>query len=142
MLTGAKALDREGFYYAPTILDCTGVDRPDCITKELFGPVLSVDTFDSEQEAIDKANSTVFGLAAGIFTTNLTRAHRVSKRIKSGIVWINTYRVVSPLAPFGGFGLSGHGREGGTSAALEYTTTRTVWLRTSDEPISDPFVMR
>ncbi|SAL84468.1 aldehyde dehydrogenase [Caballeronia arvi] len=142
VLTGAKALDREGFYYAPTILDCTGVDRPDCITKELFGPVLSVDTFASEQEAIDKANSTVFGLAAGIFTTNLTRAHRVSKRIKSGIVWINTYRVVSPLAPFGGFGLSGHGREGGLSAALEYTTTRTVWLRTSDEPISDPFVMR
>ena len=142
VLTGAKALDREGFYYAPTILDCTGVDRPDCITKELFGPVLSVDTFASEQEAIDKANSTVFGLAAGIFTTNLTRAHRVSKRIKSGIVWINTYRVVSPLAPFGGFGLSGHGREGGLSAALEYTTTRTVWLRTSDDPISDPFVMR
>ena len=141
-LTGAKALDREGFYYAPTILDCTGVDRPDCITKELFGPVLSVDTFTTEQEAIDKANSTVFGLAAGIFTTNLTRAHRVSKRIKSGIVWINTYRVVSPLAPFGGFGLSGHGREGGLSAALEYTTTRTVWLRTSDDPISDPFVMR
>jgi aldehyde dehydrogenase (NAD+) len=142
VLAGAKALDRDGFYYAPTILDCTGVDRPDCITKELFGPVLSVDTFTSEQEAIEKANSTVFGLAAGIFTTNLTRAHRVSKRIKSGIVWINTYRVVSPLAPFGGFGLSGHGREGGLSAALEYTTTRTVWLRTSDDPISDPFVMR
>ncbi|WP_244817454.1 aldehyde dehydrogenase [Caballeronia sp. Lep1P3] len=141
-LTGAKTLERDGFYYAPTILDCTGVDRPDCITKELFGPVLSVDTFTSEEEAIAKANSTVFGLAAGIFTTNLTRAHRVSKRIKSGIVWINTYRVVSPLAPFGGFGLSGHGREGGMSAALEYTTTRTVWLRTSDDPISDPFVMR
>ncbi|MBC8830765.1 aldehyde dehydrogenase family protein, partial [Escherichia coli] len=79
---------------------------------------------------------------AGIFTTNLTRAHRVSKRVRSGIVWINTYRVVSPLVPFGGFGLSGHGREGGLSAALEYTTTKSVWLRTSDEPISDPFVMR
>ena len=142
VLAGAKSLDRNGFYYAPTILDCTGVSFPDCITKELFGPVLSVDTFATEDEAIEKANSTVYGLAAGIFTTNLTRAHRVSKRIKSGIVWINTYRAVSPLAPFGGFGLSGHGREGGFSAALEYTTTRTVWLRTSDEPISDPFVMR
>jgi (Z)-2-((N-methylformamido)methylene)-5-hydroxybutyrolactone dehydrogenase len=142
VLAGAKKIDRDGFYYAPTILDCSGIDRPDCITKELFGPVLSVDTFTTEQEAIEKANSTEFGLAAGIFTTNLTRAHRVSKRVKSGIVWINTYRVVSPLAPFGGFGLSGHGREGGLSAALEYTTTRTVWLRTSDEPISDPFVMR
>jgi (Z)-2-((N-methylformamido)methylene)-5-hydroxybutyrolactone dehydrogenase len=142
VLTGGKSLDREGFYYAPTIVDCSGVDRPDCITTELFGPVLAVDTFTTEEEAIQKANSTVYGLAAGIFTSNLTRAHRVSKRIKSGIVWINTYRVVSPLAPFGGFGLSGHGREGGMSAALEYTTTRTVWLRTSDEPISDPFVMR
>jgi (Z)-2-((N-methylformamido)methylene)-5-hydroxybutyrolactone dehydrogenase len=142
VLAGGKSLDREGFYYAPTIVDCSGVDRPDCITTELFGPVLAVDTFTTEDEAIQKANSTVYGLAAGIFTSNLTRAHRVSKRIKSGIVWINTYRVVSPLAPFGGFGLSGHGREGGMSAALEYTTTRTVWLRTSDEPISDPFVMR
>jgi (Z)-2-((N-methylformamido)methylene)-5-hydroxybutyrolactone dehydrogenase len=104
--------------------------------------VLSVDTFDTEQEAIDKANGTAYGLAAGIFTNHLARAHRVSKRVRSGIVWINTYRAVSPLVPFGGFGLSGHGREGGFAAALEYTTTKSVWLRTSDEPIGDPFVMR
>jgi aldehyde dehydrogenase (NAD+) len=142
VLTGAKRLERDGYYYAPTILDCTAVENADSITKELFGPVLSVDTFASEQEAIDKANGTAYGLAAGIFTTNLTRAHRVSKRVRSGIVWINTYRAVSPLVPFGGFGLSGHGREGGLSAALEYTTTKSVWLRTSDDPISDPFVMR
>jgi aldehyde dehydrogenase (NAD+) len=142
VLTGAKRLERDGYYYAPTILDCTGVENADSITKELFGPVLSVDTFACEQEAIDKANGTAYGLAAGIFTTNLTRAHRVSKRVRSGIVWINTYRAVSPLVPFGGFGLSGHGREGGLSAALEYTTTKSVWLRTSDDPISDPFVMR
>ncbi|RQS09111.1 aldehyde dehydrogenase [Burkholderia sp. Bp8998] len=142
VLAGGKRLARDGYYYAPTILDCTGVEHADSITTELFGPVLSVDTFDSEQEAIEKANSTAYGLAAGIFTTNLTRAHRVSKRVRSGIVWINTYRAVSPLVPFGGFGLSGHGREGGLSAALEYTTTKSVWLRTSDEPISDPFVMR
>ncbi|RQR27038.1 aldehyde dehydrogenase [Burkholderia sp. Bp9142] len=142
VLAGGKQLERDGYYYAPTILDCTGVEQADSITTELFGPVLSVDTFDSEQEAIEKANSTAYGLAAGIFTTNLTRAHRVSKRVRSGIVWINTYRAVSPLVPFGGFGLSGHGREGGLSAALEYTTTKSVWLRTSDDPISDPFVMR
>ncbi|MPV68212.1 aldehyde dehydrogenase [Burkholderia sp. BE17] len=142
VLAGGKKLERDGYYYAPTILDCTGVENADSITTELFGPVLSVDTFESEQEAIEKANSTVYGLAAGIFTTNLTRAHRVSKRVRSGIVWINTYRAVSPLVPFGGFGLSGHGREGGLSAALEYTTTKSVWLRTSDDPISDPFVMR
>jgi aldehyde dehydrogenase (NAD+) len=142
VLAGGNRLARDGYYYAPTILDCTGVEHADSITTELFGPVLSVDTFESEQEAIDKANSTAYGLAAGIFTTNLTRAHRVSKHVRSGIVWINTYRAVSPLVPFGGFGLSGHGREGGLSAALEYTTTKSVWLRTSDDPISDPFVMR
>jgi (Z)-2-((N-methylformamido)methylene)-5-hydroxybutyrolactone dehydrogenase len=142
ILTGGKAIERAGYYYAPTILDCTGVENADSITTELFGPVLSVDTFTTEQEAIAKANSTAFGLAAGIFTTNLTRAHRVSKRVRSGVVWINTYRAVSPLVPFGGFGLSGHGREGGFAAALEYTTTKSVWLRTSDDPISDPFVMR
>ncbi|MGF6821090.1 acyl-CoA reductase-like NAD-dependent aldehyde dehydrogenase [Paraburkholderia atlantica] len=142
VLAGGNALQRDGYYYAPTILDCTGVSNADSITTELFGPVLSVDTFTTEQEAIDKANSTVYGLAAGIFTSNLTRAHRVSRRVRSGIVWINTYRAVSPLVPFGGFGLSGHGREGGMAAALEYTTTKSVWLRTSDEPISDPFVMR
>ncbi|RQR34516.1 MULTISPECIES: aldehyde dehydrogenase [unclassified Burkholderia] len=142
VLAGGKRLERDGYYYAPTILDCTGVAQADSITTELFGPVLSVDTFESEQEAIEKANGTAYGLAAGIFTTNLTRAHRVSKRVRSGIVWINTYRAVSPLVPFGGFGLSGHGREGGLSAALEYTTTKSVWLRTSDDPIGDPFVMR
>ncbi|MGN7980060.1 aldehyde dehydrogenase [Burkholderia sp. 22313] len=142
LLAGGRQLERDGYYYAPTILDCTGVAHADSITTELFGPVLSVDTFDTEQEAIEKANGTAYGLAAGIFTTSLTRAHRVSKRVRSGIVWINTYRAVSPLVPFGGFGLSGHGREGGLSAALEYTTTKSVWLRTSDDPISDPFVMR
>ncbi|MGI4858003.1 MAG: aldehyde dehydrogenase [Janthinobacterium lividum] len=142
VLTGATALERDGYYYAPTILDCTGVAQADSIMRELFGPVLSVDTFTTEQEAIEKANGTAYGLAAGIFTTHLTRAHRVSRGVKAGIVWINTYRAISPLAPFGGFGLSGHGREGGLSAALEYTTTKTVWLRTSDVPIDDPFVMR
>ena len=66
----------------------------------------------------------------------------MSKGIRAGIVWLNTYRAISPLAPFGGYGLSGLGREGGIEAALEYTRTKSVWLRTSDEPIPDPFVMR
>ena len=85
---------------------------------------------------------TPFGLASGIFTRNLSRAHRMVKRIHAGIVWINTYRAVSPIAPFGGYGLSGLGREGGVESLLDYTRTKTVWLRTSDEPIPDPFVMR
>ena len=142
LLTGGKSLERAGYYYPPTILDCTDAPQADCITTELFGPVLSVDSFKDEAEAVQKANSTPYGLAAGVFTTNLSRAHRMTKVIGSGIVWLNTYRAVSPLAPFGGHGLSGHGREGGANAVLDYTTTKTVWLRTSDEPIDDPFVMR
>ncbi|EPF6235349.1 (Z)-2-((N-methylformamido)methylene)-5-hydroxybutyrolactone dehydrogenase [Acinetobacter baumannii] len=142
LLTGGKSLERAGYYYPPTILDCTDAPQADCITTELFGPVLSVDNFKDEAEAVQKANSTPYGLAAGVFTTNLSRAHRMTKVIGSGIVWLNTYRAVSPLAPFGGHGLSGHGREGGANAILDYTTTKTVWLRTSDEPIDDPFVMR
>ncbi|MDO3655729.1 (Z)-2-((N-methylformamido)methylene)-5-hydroxybutyrolactone dehydrogenase [Acinetobacter genomosp. 15BJ] len=142
LLTGGKSLAREGYYYPPTILDCSDVPQADCVMTELFGPVLSVVSFSTEAEAIQKANNTPYGLAAGVFTNNLNRAHRMTKAIRSGIVWLNTYRAVSPLAPFGGHGLSGHGREGGSDAVLDYTTTKTVWLRTSNQPIDDPFVMR
>ncbi|QCR38151.1 aldehyde dehydrogenase [Nissabacter sp. SGAir0207] len=142
LVTGHYALDRPGFYYPPTILDCAAVPQAESVVQELFGPVLSVLTFRDEAEAIALANATEYGLAAGVFTQNLTRAHRVTRRLRCGVVWLNTYRAVSPLAPFGGYGKSGFGREGGIDAALEYTTTKTVWLRTSDEPIDDPFVMR
>lgn len=142
LVIGHHAIDRPGFFYPPTILDCSHVPEAASVLQELFGPVLSVLTFNDEAEAIRLANGTEYGLAAGVFTQNLTRAHRVTRKLRSGVVWINTYRVVSPLAPFGGYGKSGFGREGGIDAALEYTTTKTVWLRTSDEPISDPFIMR
>ena len=141
LLTGGAALDREGYFFPPTILDCDGVDAP-ALAEEFFGPVLSVVSFETEAEALRLANETAYGLAAGLFTTNLTRAHRLTRGLRSGIVWINTYRAVSPIAPFGGTKLSGHGREGGLAAALDYTRTKTVWLRTSDDPIPDPFVMR
>jgi acyl-CoA reductase-like NAD-dependent aldehyde dehydrogenase len=141
LITGGRAAEGEGFYYQPTILDCDGINSPSTET-ELFGPVLSVVSFTSEEEAVNLANATPYGLASGIFTQNLTRAHRMIKRIRAGIVWVNTYRAVSPIAPFGGYGQSGHGREGGLAAALDYTRTKTVWLRTSDDPFPDPFVMR
>jgi aldehyde dehydrogenase (NAD+) len=141
LVTGGRAPDRPGFYFPPTILDCDDVTAS-ATTTELFGPVLSVVSFHTEEEAVALANCTVFGLAAGVFTQSLTRAHRMIKRITAGVVWVNTYRAVSPIAPFGGYGMSGHGREGGLAAALDYTRTKTVWLRTSDDPIPDPFVMR
>ena len=142
LITGGQALDRDGFYFPPTIIDCSDAPQADSLTNEFFGPVLSVVSFDTEAEAAQIANDTAFGLASGVFTQNLTRAHRMIRAIKAGIVWVNTYRAVSPIAPFGGHGLSGHGREGGLQAALDYTKVKTVWLRTSDDPIPDPFVMR
>ncbi|EJC72238.1 NAD-dependent aldehyde dehydrogenase [Rhizobium leguminosarum bv. trifolii WSM2012] len=141
LVTGGRKIDGEGFYFPPTILDCDDVASPSLI-EEFFGPVLSVVSFETEAEALRLANDTRYGLASGVFTQNLTRAHRLMKGIRAGIVWVNTYRAVSPIAPFGGFSLSGHGREGGMAAALDYTRTKTIWLRTSDDPIPDPFVMR
>ncbi|MEH6524102.1 aldehyde dehydrogenase [Sulfitobacter sp.] len=142
VITGGQQLDRDGTYFPPTIIDCSHAPDAPCLTHEFFGPVLSVLGFDTEEEALNLANDTAFGLASGVFTKDLTRAHRMIRGIRAGIVWVNTYRVVSPIAPFGGHGLSGHGREGGMQAALDYTKTKAVWLRTSDEPIPDPFVMR
>jgi len=142
LVTGGTRLEGAGHYFPPTILDCSAAPDAPCLTEEFFGPVLSAVSFESEAEALDIANDTAFGLASGVFTNSLTRAHRMIRGIRAGIVWVNTYRAVSPIAPFGGHGLSGHGREGGLAAALDYTRTKAVWLRTSDEPIPDPFVMR
>jgi aldehyde dehydrogenase (NAD+) len=142
VVTGGVVPDGAGFYYPPTILDCTDAPDAPCLHTEAFGPVLSVQSFATETDALALANATTYGLAAGVFTTSLTRAHRMIRGLRAGVVWVNTYRAVSPIAPFGGHGLSGQGREGGMAAALDYTTVKTVWLRTSDDPIPDPFVMR
>jgi acyl-CoA reductase-like NAD-dependent aldehyde dehydrogenase len=142
LVTGGATPTGAGYYYPPTILDCSEVPGAASVRQELFGPVLSAVSFDTEEQALDLANDTAYGLASGVFTRSLTRAHRMIRGIRAGVVWVNTYRAVSPIAPFGGYGLSGHGREGGLAAALDYTTVKTVWLRTSDDPIPDPFVMR
>jgi (Z)-2-((N-methylformamido)methylene)-5-hydroxybutyrolactone dehydrogenase len=142
LVTGGVVPDGAGFYYPPTILDCTDAPDAPCLHTEAFGPVLSVQSFATERDALALANATAYGLGAGVFTTSLTRAHRMIRGLRAGVVWVNTYRAVSPIAPFGGHGLSGQGREGGMAAALDYTTVKTVWLRTSDDPIPDPFVMR
>ncbi len=130
-----------GWYIEPTIVDCPHQDIS-IVRKELFGPVVSALGFKDETEALMLANDTNFGLASGIFTRDVGRALRVSKAIRAGIVWVNTYRVVSPIAPFGGYKDSGYGRESGMEAIYDYTRPKTVWLNTSPEPIADPFVMR
>ncbi|MBE1283668.1 MAG: aldehyde dehydrogenase family protein [Rhodobacteraceae bacterium] len=138
---GGAPLDRPGNFMAPTLVECpdAGIET---LKVEMFGPVMSLMPFDTEDEAIALANSTPYGLGSGVFTQNIARAHRVSNRIRSGICWVNTYRAVSPIAPFGGFNQSGYGREAGTEAILDYTRTRTTWINTSDQPMANPFVMR
>ena len=88
------------------------------------------------------ANDTEYGLAAGIWTTNLARAHRVAARIEAGTVWVNTYRAMSPMSPRQGFKSSGVGIEHGTETMKEYTRLKSVWINTSEEPVADPFTMR
>jgi len=131
----------EGWYFEPTLLDCPN-QSIDCVSTELFAPVISAITFDSEEEAIEMANDSDFGLGAGVFTENLARAHRVSQKIHSGVVWVNTYRAISPISPFGGFKQSGGSREAGMDAIHEYTRTKTTWINTSSEPMGNPFVIR
>ena len=143
LLTGGSrpaGLNR-GFYYEPTILDCPSQSLR-IVDTELFGPVLSVLRFTAEEEALRMANDTRHGLAAGVFTRNTARARRKSRQLRAGIVWVNTYRVVSPIAPFGGYKESGYGRESGLQAVYDYTRPKTVWINTSDAPLANPFVMR
>ena len=130
-----------GWYYLPTVLGCPDQDIRST-RVELFGPVMSVLSFDTEADAVAMANDTEFGLAAGIFTADVSRVHRVAGAIRAGIVWVNTYRAISPIAPFGGFGNSGSGREAGVDAIREFTRTKTVWINTSAEPMSNPFTIR
>lgn len=130
-----------GTYFEPTIIDCPHPDLT-ILDTELFGPVLSVLRFNTEEEAIALANAGTHGLAAGIFTRDGARQMRMARAIRAGIVWINTYRVVSPIAAFGGVKGSGYGRESGFQAMFDYTRPKTIWVNTSSEPIANPFVMR
>ena len=131
----------DGWYYEPTVVACPD-QQIGIVQRELFGPVVSALRFTDEAHALQLANDCRFGLAAGIFTADIGRALRITKGIRSGIVWVNTYRMVSPLAPFGGYKDSGYGRESGLEAIYDYTRPKTVWLNTSPDPIADPFVMQ
>ena len=109
--------------------------------EEVFGPVLSILKFKDEDEAVSIANDVRFGLAAAAWTKDIGRAIRMSEKLKAGTVWINTYRAVSFMAPFGGYKDSGLGRENGIDAIKEYLQVKTVWINTGAVS-GNPFVMR
>jgi acyl-CoA reductase-like NAD-dependent aldehyde dehydrogenase len=142
-LGGAPAQRPEcgsGWFVEPTIF--TGV-KPDMriAQEEVFGPVLSIIPFDTEDEAVRIANGTVYGLAAGVWTTSIRRALTMSERLEAGTVWVNTYRAVSFMSPFGGYKRSGIGRESGIDAIREYLQTKSVWIDIAGNA-PNPFVMR
>jgi (Z)-2-((N-methylformamido)methylene)-5-hydroxybutyrolactone dehydrogenase len=143
VLGGAAASRPEcgdGWFVEPTIF--TGVDNGMRIAQEeVFGPVLAVIPFRDEDEAVAIANDVRFGLGAGVWTTDIGRAFRMSSRIRSGTVWVNTYRAVSYMAPFGGVKDSGLGRENGITAIDAYLQDKTVWVNIG-APVGNPFVMR
>jgi aldehyde dehydrogenase (NAD+) len=139
VVTGADDGGAGGLFLAPTIIDGV-VPEMALAQDEVFGPVLAVDVFDDEDEAIAKANATRFGLAAGLWTLDIRRAHRVAAKLRAGTVWVNSYRVVAPQVPFGGVGDSGWGRESGLEAMREFTETKAVWIEL-EGATRDPFRM-
>ena len=143
VLTGGKQPEgmEASLFYEPTIIDCPSQNMR-IVDIELFGPVLCVQRFRTEDEVLALANDSEHGLAAGIFTQNSARSLRMASAVRAGIVWVNTYRVVSPIAEFGGVKGSGYGRESGFQAMYDYTRSKTIWINTSDAPIANPFVMR
>jgi acyl-CoA reductase-like NAD-dependent aldehyde dehydrogenase len=130
----------KGYYFPPTIIECENHNLPTA-ENELFGPILSVMKFTDEDEVINKMNDNKYGLSSGVYTSNFARGHRMSKAIRAGIVFINTYRLISPMAPFGGIKDSGYGKEAGIESIKDYTRIKTIWSNTSDKPMSDPFTM-
>ena len=131
----------EGYYFPPTIIECDNHNLPSA-ENELFGPVLSVMKFKTEDEVIKKMNDNQYGLSSGVYTSDLARGLRVSNAIRAGITFVNTYRLISPSAPFGGIKDSGYGKEAGIDSIKDYTRVKTTWYYTSDEPTLDPFSIR
>jgi (Z)-2-((N-methylformamido)methylene)-5-hydroxybutyrolactone dehydrogenase len=130
-----------GQFVEPTIfVDVTPEMR--IAREEVFGPVLSILGFEDEAEAVRLANDTIYGLAAGVWTTDIGRALRMSSALKAGTVWVNTYRAVSYMMPFGGMKRSGLGRESGIEAIREYLETKSVWISTTKDVPANPFIMR
>ena len=124
---GGERVGDEGWFVQPTVV--AGVSNDMRIAREeIFGPVLSVIPFDDEAEAIRIANDTPYGLAGGVWTSDVSRAHRVARSIKAGQIWVNSWLLLNPGAPFGGYKASGVGREGGKEALAEYVETKNVYL--------------
>lgn len=130
VLTGGRAPDdaalRDGYYIEPTVVRADPASR--VAQEEVFGPFMVVHTFSTDEEAVRIANGTPYGLGAGLWTRDLSRAHRVARDVRAGMVWVNSYKRVNPGSPFGGVGVSGYGREMGFEAMREYSEPKATWI--------------
>ncbi|CAK9000352.1 unnamed protein product, partial [Durusdinium trenchii] len=122
---------REGHFYEPTVLSNVTVDNP-AFVEEIFGPVVSLSPFADEDEAISLANASEYGLGGAMWTEDVRKAFRVARRLRCGLTWVNCHHRNDPSSPWGGFGQSGIGRENGPEAFEEYTTTKSLTIRTND----------
>jgi aldehyde dehydrogenase (NAD+) len=128
LMTGGQRIGDKGYFVEPTIFDIVKDDM--AIAKdEIFGPVVSVLPFKKVDEVIQRANSTYYGLAAAVWTKDIDKAHVFAREVKAGTVWVNCYHVVDTTTPFGGFKMSGQGRENGEAALEHYTETKTVTVK-------------
>ena len=130
----------DGYFYQPTIVHQAGKDNF-LMRNEVFGPVLAVTPFTDEAEVLALANDTEFGLAAGIWTRDVRRVHKLARKLEAGTVWVNTYRALTFNSPFGGYKASGIGRQNGIEAVYQYLQTKSVWCKLGDE-VQDPFIMK
>jgi aldehyde dehydrogenase (NAD+) len=130
-IAGGARLDRQGYFVSPTVYrDVPPGSR--IAREEIFGPVVALFRFEGEEQAVRLANDTHYGLAAGIWTDDIRRAHRLVHRLRAGSVWVNNYRVLGHTLPFGGYGQSGIGREMGANALDAYSETKSVWIDTGN----------
>ena len=119
----------KGYFVPPTVF-ANVEDNMRIAQEEIFGPVISAISFKDSDELIKRANATSFGLGSGVWTTNVSKAHQVAKALRAGSVWVNCYQAMDPAVPFGGYKMSGYGRESGKQHLEEYLNVKAVWIKT------------
>ena len=130
LVAGGNRVGDKGYFIEPTVF-ADVQDNMRIAQEEIFGPVISAISFKDSDDLIKRANATTFGLGSGVWTTNVSKAHQVAKSLRAGSVWVNCYQAMDPAVPFGGYKMSGYGRESGKQHLEEYLNVKAVWIKTA-----------